>query len=84
MISHNMDESPIHRQIIVLHNSNDYRPAPAQLFEKNDELVQLGLDLPATVKIKNLLEKCGIKLDTPALDVPSLYTEILKKFGGKS
>jgi energy-coupling factor transport system ATP-binding protein len=86
MISHNMDEIAAYTdRIIVLHNSKlIYDLPPAQLFEKNDELVQLGLDLPATVKIKNLLEKCGIKLDTPALDVPSLYAEILKKFGGKS
>ncbi len=84
MISHNMDEIAAYTdRVIVLHNSKlIYDMSPQELFKKKDELVELGLDLPATVKIKNLLEKRGMRIDSPALDIETLYAEIKKRLGG--
>lgn len=85
MISHNMDEIAAYTdRIIVLHNSKlIYDLPPSELFEKRDELVELGLDLPSTVKIKNLLEKKGVRINSPALNIETLYAEIKSKLGGK-
>lgn len=84
MISHNMDEIAAYTErIIVLHNSKlIYDLPPSELFKKKDELVELGLDLPSTVKIKNLLETKGITIDSPALNIETLYAEIKSRLGG--
>lgn len=85
MISHNMDEIAAYTdRIIVLHNSKlIYDLPPSELFEKKDELVELGLDLPSTVKIKNLLEKKGVRINSPSLSIETLYAEIKSRIGGK-
>ncbi|MDD4316430.1 MAG: energy-coupling factor transporter ATPase [Clostridia bacterium] len=85
MISHNMDEIAAYTdRIIVLDSSRlVYDLTPAELFEKKDELPALGLDLPTTVKIKNLLAEKGFHITEPALDIASLYAQIISKLGGR-
>ncbi len=84
MISHNMDEiAAFTDRVIVLHNAKlVYDMPPTELFEKQDRLTKLGLDIPATVKIKNQLGDRGINIETSALTVEDLYQGIIKVMGG--
>lgn len=85
MISHNMDEIAAYAErIIVLNNSRlIYDLPPKELFKK-DDLQEMGLDLPITVKIKNALTQRGMVLDTDALTAEELVAAIKQKIRGNN
>ena len=85
MISHNMDEIAAYAErIIVLNNSRlIYDLPPKELFKK-DDLQEMGLDLPITVKIKNALAQRGMVLDTDALTAEELVAAIKQKIRGNN
>ncbi|MFW5779927.1 MAG: energy-coupling factor transporter ATPase [Bacillota bacterium] len=86
MISHNMDEIAKYTQrLFVLENSRlAYDTKPQDFFQMKEKVYQLGLELPTTVKIKNMLKERGIELEKPCLSVGELYGELKKKLGGKN
>lgn len=85
MISHNMDEIAEYTDRILLLNEGKLHSdcAPSELFERRDELVNLGLDAPNTVKIKELLREKGFATNGSALNVESLYESVKELLGRK-
>lgn len=86
MISHNMDEiAAFTQRVIVMHNAKlIYDMSPSELFEKESELMEIGLDVPVTIKIRNRLKERGFKIKTEALTVDQLYEGILATIGGNN
>lgn len=78
MISHNMDEIAEYTdRVILLNNARLIYDLPTEeLFGKPKELVEFGLDVPQTVKIKELIQEKGIKIKSSALTVESLFEEV--------
>lgn len=78
MISHNMDEIAEYTdRVILLNNARLIYDLPTEeLFGKTKELVEFGLDVPQTVKIKELIQEKGIKIKSSALTVESLFEEV--------
>lgn len=86
MISHNMDEiAAFTQRVLVLYNSKlIYDTTPEELFQKEEELIRIGLDLPSTIKIRNKLKQKGFDINTNALTVEELYNGIVKAIGGNN
>ncbi len=85
MISHNMDEiAAFTQRVIVLYDAKlIYDLTPSELFERAEELIEIGLDIPVTIQIKNKLLKKGVHLSTDALTVDELYHGIINSLGRK-
>ncbi|MBE6596135.1 MAG: energy-coupling factor transporter ATPase [Ruminococcaceae bacterium] len=64
MITHYMDEAAMAKRVIVL---NDGRialdGAPAEVFEREEELRSYGLDVPQCTSLIHELRRCGVRLD---------------------
>ena len=54
------------------------------MFEKQDELVKMGLDIPTLAKLKNYLAKKGVNLPDDCITVEKMteYLAELKAKGG--
>lgn len=78
MISHNMDEIAEFTDRVILLEKGKliYDCKPDALFDDERRLVDLGLDIPNTVKIKKLLAEKGVFIEGAALDIDSLYSGI--------
>ncbi len=64
IVSHDMDEISENCNRVAVFSEGEVRFVlpPAELFEKTEELLSLGLDVPLTAKLTFALEKKGIKL----------------------
>lgn len=78
MINHDMDEVARYANKVAVFDmgSVQYVLTPQQLFEKQDQLVKMGLDIPTLAKLKNYLASKGIKLPDDCLTVEKM-TECL-------
>lgn len=74
MISHDMDEIARHAdRIAVMHAGRvEFVLPPRELFKHRDRLVELGLDVPVSVKIASLLAARGFPIEPNIVD----YTEL--------
>ena len=86
MINHDMDEVARYANKVAVFDmgSIQYLLKPQQLFEKQDELVKMGLDIPTLAKLKNYLAKKGINLPDDCITVEKMteYLAELKAKGG--
>ena len=86
MINHDMDEVAKYANKVAVFDmgSIQYLLKPQQLFEKQDELVKMGLDIPTLAKLKNYLAKKGINLPDDCITVEKMteYLAELKAKGG--
>ena len=57
--------------------------APAELFEKEEELTAMGLDIPTAVKIKKDLAKKGIDLQGTIVNENDLEKAIVNAYNSK-
>lgn len=80
MISHNIDEiAEFSNRVVVMNNGKlIYDTKPCDLFDHSDELREMGLDIPHTVNIKNLLRKKGIDIKCTPFSIEGL-TEAIDK-----
>ncbi|MGN0771273.1 MAG: energy-coupling factor transporter ATPase [Christensenellales bacterium] len=85
VISHDIDEITRFADRIVVFNDSKiaYDIPMAQLFEKQDELTAMGLDIPTAVKIKNDLACKGIELGGEIVNENDLEKAILKAYNSK-
>ena len=78
-ITHYMDEAALADRIIIL---NDGRlimdGTPEQVFSRQDELLQIGLDVPQSVALANKLKANGIKLEGGTV-TPEICAETIIK-----
>ena len=84
MINHDMDEVARYANKVAVFDmgSVQYVLTPQQLFEKQDQLVKMGLDIPTLAKLKNYLESKGIKLPYDCLTVEKM-TECIARLKAK-
>ncbi len=88
MINHDMDEVAKYANKVAVFDMGtvQYLLKPQQLFEKQDELVKMGLDIPTLAKLKNHLAKRGVELPDDCITVEKMteYLAELKAKGGKN
>lgn len=80
MVSHNMDEiSAAASKIAVLYNGAlQYYLPPAELFDFSERLLEIGLDIPTVVKIKNKLRERGVDLGDGIVTPEDLISGIVE------
>ncbi|MFX3624242.1 MAG: energy-coupling factor ABC transporter ATP-binding protein [Ectobacillus sp.] len=76
-ITHDLEEAAQSDRIIVLNNGRIIREGtPEVLFQYADELQQIGLDVPFSVKLTKMLQTRNISLQTMHLTMESLVNEL--------
>ena len=64
MVTHHMEEALLCDRIIVLHEGKAYlEGTPIYVFSHEQELKEIGLDLPFNLKLKSALKKEGFSFD---------------------
>ncbi|MEW9110725.1 energy-coupling factor ABC transporter ATP-binding protein [Cytobacillus gottheilii] len=76
-ITHDLEEAAKADRIIVMNKGKLYREgSPAEIFQMDEELVQLGLDIPFPVKMSKLFKEKGIPLTKYHLTEEELVNEL--------
>lgn len=78
-ITHDLDEAILADEIIVMNRGEIYKQGtPLEIFSMEEELVELGLDIPFAYKLSKELRKRGISIDEEVLAEDRLVDEICK------
>ncbi|USK55203.1 energy-coupling factor ABC transporter ATP-binding protein [Cytobacillus solani] len=76
-ITHDLEEAVKADRIIVMNKGELYREgSPKEIFQLDEELVQLGLDIPFPVKLSKLLKEQGVSLSRHFLSEEELVAEL--------
>lgn len=76
-ITHDLEEAAKADCVIVLNRGEIYRQGtPAEIFQMHEELVELGLDIPFSVKMRQALNKQGLSLSNESLSARELVNEL--------
>lgn len=76
-ITHDLEEVTQADRVIVMNRGQLYAEGtPEEIFELGDQLVSLGLDLPFTVKLSQLLMQKGVQLSKSHLKQRDLVNEL--------
>mgnify|MGYP003571307035 CR=1 FL=1 len=85
VISHDIDEITRFATRLVVFNDARvaYDEPMTELFKHQEELTQMGLDIPLAVKIANELRARGVTVDDKVVTVDDLLKEIVRLYNAK-
>ncbi len=63
-ITHDMEEAYLSDRVIVINDKTIYKDdVPEEVFKDEENLINMGLDIPFVLKVKNELNKRDVKID---------------------
>ena len=81
LVTHSMEDAAKYADdIIIMHQGTVFRKGtPQEIFSQPEQLIELGLDVPDTVRFQLKLQKeLGVRFDHPCLNIEDLAIEIDK------
>ena len=81
LVTHSMEDAAKYAdEIVIMHQGSVFKKGtPLEIFSDPDQLIELGLDVPDTVRFQLKLQKeMGIRFDRPCLNIEDLAVEIDK------
>ncbi|MEI4771121.1 energy-coupling factor ABC transporter ATP-binding protein [Psychrobacillus sp. FJAT-51614] len=83
-ITHDLEEALLADRVIMMNNGEKYAEGtPEEIFQKGQELVDLGLDLPFTMNISRLLRTQGIPLMADHMTEEELVNDLWTSYFNK-
>ncbi len=81
LVTHSMEDAARYAdEIIIMHQGTVFKKgAPFDIFSQPEQLLELGLDVPDTVRFQLKLQKeLGVRFDRPCLSIEDLAIEVKK------
>ena len=76
-ITHDLEEALLADRILIMNKGRKYAEGiPAEIFVRGDELVELGLDLPFSLKMSKLFLSEGIQLEAGHMSEEELVKDV--------
>jgi len=86
VVSHDMDEIAENctKVAVFADGTTKYVLPPKELFQKSEELLSLGLDVPLTAKLTSALKKYGVRVESDFTTEGFINGVLALKAGGKT
>lgn len=79
-ITHDIEECFLSDRVLILNEGKVYKnDSPFKVFENEEEIKKIGLDIPFILKLKKELKKEGIELDKNYKSIEELAKDICQK-----